>query len=91
MAGSEIGNGVIIGAGAVVAGKVPDYAVVAGKVPDYAVVAGNRATIQRMRFDGATIAKLNQIAWWDWDITDILANEAAIVGADIDALIQAAN
>lgn len=81
MAGSEIGNGVIIGAGAVVAGKVPDYA----------VVAGNRATIQRMRFDDATIAKLNQIAWWDWDITDILANEAAIVGADIDALIQAAN
>ena len=77
MAGAKIGNGVIIGAGSVVSGDVPDYA----------VVAGNRATVQRMRFDADTIAALNRVAWWDWDITRILANEAAIVGRDLPALL----
>ncbi|WP_037293742.1 CatB-related O-acetyltransferase [Roseobacter sp. CCS2] len=80
MAGAQIGNGVIVGAGAVVSGAIPDYA----------IVAGNRATVQRMRFDDATIATLNKIAWWDWDIAKILKNEAAIVGADLEALIRAA-
>ncbi len=79
MAGAEIGNGVIIGAGAVVTGQVPDYA----------IVAGNRATIQRMRFNDATIEKLNQIAWWDWDIAHILEHETAITGADLAALTRA--
>ncbi len=77
LAGAQIGNGVIIGAGAVVSGKIPDYA----------VVAGNRATIHHMRFEPNTIAALNEIAWWDWDIGKILANEAAITGADIDRLL----
>ncbi|MEJ8561632.1 CatB-related O-acetyltransferase [Yoonia sp. GPGPB17] len=80
LAGAQIGNGVIVGAGAVVSGIVPDYA----------IVAGNRATVQRMRFDDATIAALNEVAWWDWDIERILENEAAIVGADIGALMRAA-
>jgi len=76
LAGAEIGNGVIIGAGAVVGGKVPDYA----------IVAGNRATILRMRFDEYTIAALNDIAWWDWDIATIIAHEDAITGSDIARL-----
>ena len=74
--GARLGNGVIVGAGAVVSGSVPDYA----------IVAGNRAQIVRMRFDDATIARLNACAWWNWPIDTILAHEAAIVGADIDAL-----
>jgi len=81
MAGADIGNGVIIGAGAVVSGKIPDYA----------IVAGNRAVVQRMRFDDETIAALNDLAWWNWDIADILKYEAAIVGADIAALTNARN
>jgi virginiamycin A acetyltransferase len=80
LAGAVIGNGVIVGAGAVVSGTVPDYA----------IVAGNRATVQRMRFDAATIAKLNEAAWWDWDIARILEHEDAIVGRDIEALLRIA-
>ncbi len=80
MAGAHIGNGVIVGAGAVVSGTVPDYA----------IVTGNRATVQRMRFDDATIAALNEIAWWNWDMARILTHEAAITGADLPALRKAA-
>jgi len=80
LAGAVIGNGVIIGAGAVVAGHIPDYA----------IVAGNRATVQRMRFDAETIAALNKLAWWHWDISRILENEQAIVGRDLPALMRAA-
>lgn len=74
--GATIGNGVIVGAGAVVSGTVPDYA----------IVAGNRADVVKMRFEDVDIERINAIAWWDWPIETILANEAAIVGADIDAL-----
>jgi virginiamycin A acetyltransferase len=80
LAGAQIGNGVIIGAGAVVSGVVPDYA----------IVAGNRASVLRMRFDSATIEKLNAIAWWDWEIDRILAHEEAIVGRDLDAILGVA-
>lgn len=74
--GARLGNGVIIGAGAVVGGAIPDYA----------VVAGNRAEVVKMRFDEDTIARINAVAWWNWPIETILANEAAIVGGDSDAL-----
>ncbi|MBV6657941.1 MAG: CatB-related O-acetyltransferase [Devosiaceae bacterium] len=78
--GAQIGNGVIVGAGAVVGGTVPDFA----------VVAGNPAQVVRMRFEADVIARINAAAWWDWPIETILANEAAIVGTDIDALERAA-
>lgn len=78
--GARIGNGVIVGAGTVVSGVVPDYA----------IVAGNPARIVRMRFDAETIAALRDIAWWEWDIDQITANEAAIVGADLATLRAAA-
>jgi len=74
--GARLGNGVIVGAGAVVGGTVPDYA----------VVAGNRAEVVKMRFDEDTIARINAVAWWNWPFETILANEAAIVSAEIDAL-----
>jgi virginiamycin A acetyltransferase len=41
-----------------------------------------------MRFDAATIARLNEIAWWDWDIDRILKHETAIVGRDIQTLLR---
>lgn len=74
--GARIGSGAIIGAGSVVAGEVPPYA----------IVAGNRAEVVRMRFDDPTVARLLEIAWWDWEPSRIMAAEAAICGADINAL-----
>ena len=74
--GAGLGNGVIVGA----------RAVVSGAVPDYAVVAGNPARIVRMRFSDAEIARLNRIAWWDWPPERIEAARPVIEGGDIDAL-----
>lgn len=54
--GSDIGNGVIAAAGAVITKNVPDYAVVAG-IP---------ARIIKYRFEPYQIQALNQIAWWNW-------------------------
>jgi virginiamycin A acetyltransferase len=73
---ARIGNGVIVGAGAVVTGDVPPYA----------IVAGNPARLVRMRFSADVIARLERLKWWDWPIAQILAAEAEICGGDIDAL-----
>lgn len=54
--GSNIGNGVIAGAGAVITKDIPDYSVVVG-VP---------ARIIRFRYSQEQIRELNKIAWWDW-------------------------
>jgi virginiamycin A acetyltransferase len=76
MPGARIGSGVIVGA----------QAVVSGTVPDYAIVAGNPARIVRMRFPPETVARLMQLAWWDWPIDHILAHEAEICGGAVDTL-----
>lgn len=78
--GTQIGHGVIVGAGSVVRGTIPDYS----------IVAGNPGVVIRRRFDQATIDRLLELAWWDWPIEMIYANEAAICGADIEALANAA-
>lgn len=74
--GARIGSGAIVGA----------RAVVAGEVPDYAVVAGNPARVVRMRFPDEVIRRLLDIAWWHWPIERILACEVQICGGDVDAL-----
>lgn len=55
MGGINIGNGAVVGAGAVVTHDVPAYSIVAG-VP---------AKIIRYRFDSSTISELQQSKWWD--------------------------
>ncbi len=74
--GARLGNGVIVGAGAVVSGTVQSYT----------VVAGNPARALRRRFTDADCERLDQIAWWDWPIEQILMHEALICGGDVDAL-----
>ncbi|KZY32475.1 acetyltransferase [Roseovarius sp. HI0049] len=78
--GARLGHGVIAGA----------EAVVTSRVPPYTLIAGNPARPVRTRFDAATIARLLEIAWWDWPIGRILAHEAAICGADLAVLERAA-
>ena len=73
---ARIGSGSIVGAGAVVAGVVPPYS----------VVVGNPGKVSRRRFDQRTIARLLEIAWWDWPIDVILAAEAEICGGALAAL-----
>lgn len=59
--GIKIGNGVRAAAGSVITKDIPDYAIIAG-VP---------ARIIGYRFSPEEIAKLNEIAWWDWPIEKI--------------------
>lgn len=76
--GAELGCGVIVGA----------KAVVRGKIPDYAIVAGNPAVVVRMRFDAGTVAQLLEIAWWDWDANKIAAQIDLITSGDVGALSE---
>lgn len=59
--------GIHIGDGAIIATK----AVVTKNVEPYTVVGGNPAKPIKKRFSEATIAKLLQLQWWEWDIEKI--------------------
>ncbi|MBO9408504.1 CatB-related O-acetyltransferase [Shimia sp. R9_1] len=74
--GAQIGHGAIIGAGAVVRGTVPPYG----------IVTGNPGAIVRKRFDEAIIARLLEVAWWDWPQERIEAAIPAIMAGDVEAL-----
>lgn len=79
---STIMPGVAIGHGAIVATK----AVVTKDVPPFAIVGGNPAQVVGMRFDEETVARLLDVAWWDWPIEKITRNVRAIMAGDVAAL-----
>lgn len=64
MSGVKIGNGAVIGA----------KAVVAKDVPDYAIAVGNPAKVIRYRFHPQAIERLLALSWWDWELPKILVN-----------------
>ncbi|MCL2421191.1 MAG: CatB-related O-acetyltransferase [Defluviitaleaceae bacterium] len=70
---TSIGDGAIIGAGAVVLEDVPPYAIVVG-VP---------AKIKRYRYSPEMIETLLRVQWWDWSVEEINANADALMDPDV--------
>lgn len=70
---TSIGDGAIIGAGAVVLHDVPPYA----------VVVGAPARIVRYRFSPEMIKTLLRVKWWDWSIEEINANAEALMSPEL--------
>jgi len=82
--GATILSGVSIGNGAVIGAK----AVVAKNVPAYSIAVGNPARVIKQRFDDETVARLNQIAWWNWPLAKIKNNAHLIMSDNLKGLIE---
>jgi acetyltransferase-like isoleucine patch superfamily enzyme len=78
LSGVNIGDGAVVGAGAVVTKDVEPYS----------VVAGNPARLIGKRFDDQTISKLLQTKWWDWPIDKIKRHIGVICSSDVQRLFE---
>jgi len=81
MPGVKIGNGAI----------VSSRSVVVSDVPPYTIVGGNPAKPIKQRFGPEDVARLNEIAWWNWPIEKITEHLEQIVSGDIEALRKCAD
>ncbi len=77
--GVTLGDGVIVGA----------RAVVAKDVPAWSVVAGNPARVVRRRFPDAVCDLLDRLAWWDLPLDEIERILPVLASADVGALEEA--
>ena len=71
---AKIGDGAIVGGGAVVTHDVPPYAIAVG-IP---------AKIIGFRFDQRFIEDLMEIQWWNWPIPVILENMQKLIHTDVN-------
>ena len=78
MAGVHIGNGAVIAS----------RAVVTKDVPPYTIVGGTPAREIRKRFDEQTIARLQELQWWDWSVEKISECIPDITGGKIEELMK---
>ena len=78
MAGVHIGNGAVIAS----------RAVVTKDVPAYTIVGGTPAREIRKRFDEQTIARLQELQWWDWSVEKISECIPYIIGGKIEELMK---
>ncbi len=77
--------GVVIGEGAVIASG----AVVTREVAPYSIVGGNPAVEIRKRFDEPTIKQLLGLGIYRWPEEKLIALQALVCSADMDALTKA--
>jgi acetyltransferase-like isoleucine patch superfamily enzyme len=77
-------SGVTVRSGAVVGAE----AVVAKDVPEYAIVVGNPARVVKYRFDEKTIQALLRIKWWDWPTNKIRENVKLLSSSNIGEFVR---
>ena len=74
LSGVNIGHGAVIATGSIVTKDVPAYA----------MVAGNPARVIRYRFDAETIARLLELEWWYWPISEIKKKLPLLMAPPVD-------
>ncbi len=77
MSGVSIGDGAVIGAGAVVTSDITPYA----------IAVGNPAKTIKYRFSPDKIEKLLKIQWWNWPNEKIQSNIEYFYG-EVDSFIE---
>jgi virginiamycin A acetyltransferase len=80
MPGVRIGHGAIVASGSVVVDDVPDYG----------IVGGNPARLIRTRHSAADVARLLDLAWWDWPTEHLTAHLRTVMSGSVDQLAAVA-
>jgi len=78
LSGVKIGDGAVLGAGAVVTKDIPSYA----------IVVGNPGRIIKYRFSPETIQKLLKIQWWNWSKEKIQKNIYKLLSPNVEEFIN---